>query len=165
MSFVSQCLIKVKRKHTEMIPVYLSYFYKSKELPIHLTFFWGAYITTSTISAFLAFGILHLRGHNGWEGWRWLFALEGALTGTLGIASWYAFSRMIFSKPNANYCRFYLPPSPTQTASRFRGSGGWFTEREEIITVNRILRDDPSKGDMHNRQGIQASSLPHLEPV
>ena len=70
-------------------------------------------------------------------GWRWLFALEGTLTGLIGIASW-----------------FYLPPSPTQTASWFRGKDGWFNEREEKIMVNRILRDDPSKGDMHNREGL-----------
>lgn len=65
---------------------------------------------------------------------RWLFALEGTLTGLIGIASW-----------------FYLPPSPYETASKFRGKDGWFSEREEKIMANRILRDDPSKGDMHNR--------------
>jgi hypothetical protein len=85
----------------------------------------------------MAYGILHLRGHNGLAGWRWLFALEGLLTGIIGILSY-----------------FYLPPSPCQTASKFRGKKGWFTEREEKIMVNRILRDDPSKGDMHNRQGL-----------
>jgi hypothetical protein len=122
--------------------LYLSYFYTSKELPIRLSFFWGSYIMTFVISAFLAFGILHLRGHNGWEGWRWLFALEGALTALIGIVSF-----------------FYLPPSPTQTASAFRGKDGWFSDREEVIMVNRILRDDPGKGDMHNRQGLSASLL------
>lgn len=71
---------------------------------------------------------------------RWLFALEGTLTGLIGIASY-----------------FYLPPSPTQTASRLRGKDGWFTKREEKIMVNRVLRDDPSKGDMHNRQGLSPS--------
>lgn len=40
---------------------------------------------------------------------------------------------------------FYLPPSPTQSAGGLRGKDGWFSEREEIIMVNRILRDDPSK--------------------
>lgn len=110
------------------VVLYLSYFYKSKELPLRLSFFWGAYISTFIISAFLAFGILHLRGVGGWAGWRWMFALEGGLTALIGLFSW-----------------FYLPPSPTQTKSWFRGKDGWFTEREEVIMVNRILRDDPSK--------------------
>lgn len=68
--------------------LYLSYFYKSKELPIRLSFFWGAYGCTYIISAFLAYGILHLRGHEGLAGWQWLFALEGALTALIGIISW-----------------------------------------------------------------------------
>jgi hypothetical protein len=117
--------------------LYLSYWYTSAELPIRLSFFWVAYQSTSIVSAFLAFGILHMRGINGLAGWRWLFALEGTLTGLIGIVSW-----------------FYIPPSPTQTASWFRGKNGWFDEHEEKIMVNRVLRDDPSKGDMHNRQGL-----------
>jgi MFS family permease len=108
--------------------LYLSYFYKSKELPIRLSFFWGSYIMTFVVSAFLATGILELRHHTGWAGWRWLFALEGGLTAVIGIAAW-----------------FYLPPSPCQTASAFRGKDGWFSEHEEIIMVNRVLRDDPGK--------------------
>lgn len=62
-----------------------------------------------------------------------LFALEGAITGVIGIITY-----------------FYLPPSPYQTASRVRGKS-WFSEREEKIMANRILRDDPGKGGMHNR--------------
>ncbi|KAF2829624.1 MFS general substrate transporter [Ophiobolus disseminans] len=126
--------------------LYLSYFYTGWELPARLSWFWVSYQSTNIVSAFLAFGILRLRGHNGMEGWRWLFALEGMLTGIIGILSW-----------------FYLPPSPTQTASKswniFRGKDGWFNEREEKIMVNRILRDDPSKGDMHNRQGLSLKML------
>ena len=127
--------------------LYLSYFYTGWELPARLSWFWVSYQSTQIVSAFFAFGILRLRGHNGMEGWRWLFALEGMLTGLIGIASW-----------------FYLPPSPTQTATKsnwniFRGKDGWFNEREEKIMVNRILRDDPSKGDMHNRQGLTPKML------
>lgn len=124
------------------VVLYLSFFYTSKELPIRLSFFWGAFIATQIFSALLAYGILHLRGTGGWEGWRWLFALEGGLTILIGIFSW-----------------FYLPPSPTQTASWFRGKDGWFNEHEEKIMVNRILRDDPAKGGMHNRQGITLGLL------
>lgn len=117
--------------------LYLSYWYNSTELPRRLSYFWVAYQSTSIVSAFLAYGILHMDGIRGLDGWRWLFALEGTVTGLIGIVSW-----------------FYLPPSPTQTASKFRGKNGWFNEHEEKIMVNRILRDDPSKGDMHNRQGL-----------
>lgn len=128
--------------------LYLSYFYTGFELPVRLSFFWVAYQTTSIVSAFLAYGILHMRGipmlgvAGETGGWRWLFALEGTLTGIIGIVSY-----------------FYLPPSPTQTASKFRGKDGWFNEREEKIMVNRVLRDDPSKGDMHNRQGLSFTMI------
>lgn len=44
-----------------------------------------------------------------------------------------------------------MPPGPTQTKNWFRGKKGWFTDHEEFIMVNRLLRDDPSKGDMNNR--------------
>ena len=67
--------------------LYLSYFYKGNELPIRLSYFWGAYISTNIVSAFLAYGILHLGGRNGMAGWQWLFALEGSLTALIGITS------------------------------------------------------------------------------
>ncbi|KAL9052608.1 MAG: hypothetical protein Q9162_005298 [Coniocarpon cinnabarinum] len=117
--------------------LYLSYFYKSAELPTRLSLFWVSYEFTYIVSALAAYGILHMSGISGLAGWRWLFALEGTVTGLIGIATY-----------------FYLPPSPCQTASWFRGKNGWFTPHEEKIMVNRILRDDPSKGDMHNRQAV-----------
>ena len=97
-------------------------------MPIRLSFFWLAYQSTNIVSAFLAFGILRLGGpvatrevpvpgsddpliikydtpgYRGLYGWQWLFALEGTLTGVIGVLSY-----------------FYLPPSPYQTASKFRG--------------------------------------------
>ncbi|RNJ53261.1 hypothetical protein D7B24_002108 [Verticillium nonalfalfae] len=122
--------------------LYLTYFYTSKELPIRLSYFYTSSYLTQIIAAFLAVGIFQLRGVGGWEGWRWMFAIEGGLTGLIGIFSY-----------------LYMPPSPTQTASWFRGRKGWFTEREEVVMVNRILRDDPSKGGMHNRQGLTLQLL------
>lgn len=119
--------------------LFLSYFYTSTELPRRLSFFWTSYEATQIVSAFLAYGILHLRGYRGMAGWRWLFALEGLITGAIGIATW-----------------FYLPPSPYQRSfgQKVTKHTGWFSEHEEKIMANRILRDDPSKGDMHNRQAL-----------
>ncbi|KAH8197556.1 hypothetical protein TruAng_008292 [Truncatella angustata] len=118
------------------IILWLSYFYTSKELPIRLSYFWTALSTTTIITSILAFGLLRLRGVAGWGGWRWLFLIEGLITLSVGIASF-----------------FLMPASAVQTKTWFRPNG-WFTDREEAIVVNRVLRDDPSKGDMHNRQAI-----------
>ncbi|KAI5795367.1 major facilitator superfamily domain-containing protein [Peziza echinospora] len=122
--------------------LYLTYWYTGSELPIRLSFFWVSYQATNIVAAFMAFGILRMRGINDMAGWRWLFALEGILTGLIGILAY-----------------FYLPPSPTQTASKFRGKEGWFTEHQEKVMVNRVLRDDPSKGDMHNREALSFKVL------
>jgi MFS family permease len=128
--------------------LYLSYYYKNAELPKRLSWFWTSYQSTSIIGAFLAYGILHLRGHTGLvAGWRYLFAIEGSLTALIGILTW-----------------LYLPASPTQTTRHglkgaLRPKQGWFTEREEYILVTRILLDDPGKATMHNRQGLSWSKL------
>jgi hypothetical protein len=53
---------------------------------------------------------------------------------------------------------FLMPASAVQTKKWFRPNG-WFSERELSIVVNRVLRDDPSKGDMHNRQAITPRRL------
>ncbi len=82
-----------------------------------------------------------MRGVHGWAGWRWLFLVEGLITGLVGISSF-----------------FMMPASAVQTKTWFRPKG-WFTDREVKIVVNRVLRDDPSKGDMHNRQAITPRRL------
>lgn len=132
--------------------LYLSYYYKNSELPKRLSWFWTAYQATSIVGAFLAYGVLHIRGPHTYfkVGWRYLFLIEGAITTTIGILTW-----------------LYLPASPTQTSRKshklfqgqLRPKKGWFTEREEYILVTRILLDDPGKATMHNRQGLSIRAL------
>ncbi|KAI5868104.1 MFS general substrate transporter [Durotheca rogersii] len=124
------------------IVLWLTYFYKSRELPLRLAWFWTALSTVNIVGSLLAAGILRMRGINGWGGWRWLFLIEGIITIFVGIFSW-----------------GLMPPGPTQTRHWFRGRDGWFSEREELILVNRLLRDDPSKGDMNNRQAVGPTLL------
>ncbi|OJJ64969.1 hypothetical protein ASPSYDRAFT_84955 [Aspergillus sydowii CBS 593.65] len=124
--------------------LFLSFFYKSSELPKRLTCFWVSYTLTGIIGAFLAFGFLHIKDSSGGGSWRYLFAYEGLITGVIGIIA-----------------AFWMPASPTQTKGGFRGKDGWFTEHEEKIMVNRVIRDDPSKGSMHNRQAVTPRLLWH----
>lgn len=119
------------------IVLWLTYFFKSNELPTRLAWFWTALSTVNIVGSLLAAGILKMRGIGGWSGWQWLFLLEGIVTLLIGTFSW-----------------VLMPPGPCQTRNWFRGKDGWFSDREEFIIVNRLLRDDPSKGDMNNRQGV-----------
>lgn len=122
--------------------LYITYWYKSNELPIRLSWFWTVLSTCNILGSFLAAGILQMRGLRDMAGWRWLFLIEGTITACIGIVSW-----------------GLMPPSITQTSNWLRGMKGWFTEREEKILVNRLLRDSPDKGGMNNRQAVNLSRL------
>lgn len=121
--------------------LWLSYFFTASELSTRLAYFWTSLSLCDIFTALLAFALLRMRGVAGLEGWRWLFLIEGLFTLIIGILSY-----------------FLMVPSAAQT-KRPWNKKGWFTEREEKILVNRVLRDDPSKGDMHNRQALTLSTL------
>jgi MFS family permease len=130
------------------------------------------------VGAFLAVGILQLRGVNGQAGWRYLFLIEGGFTCLVGLFSFIA-----------------MPPGPCQTRSRFFPNG-WFSERRVLVQAflakrklilvrserrsswstgtlfyllvkpatsahmsHRVLRDDPTKSSMHNREGLSLRSI------
>ena len=105
-----------------------------------MAYFWLSNYITDIVGAFLATGILRLRGTGGHSGWQYLFLIEGSLTLAIGIVSF-----------------FMMPAGPTQTKAWFRPNG-WFSERfvqytlggafllttlrhirEEIILVNRYV--------------------------
>lgn len=118
------------------VSLWMSYFYTNPEMSTRLGYFYIANPLTQAIASLLSYGIFFLHGHAGWAGWRWVFMIEGLITFILGILAF-----------------FLMPPSVTQTKAWFRPKG-WYTERQEKILVNRVLRDDPSKGDMHNREAL-----------
>lgn len=121
--------------------LWFSYFYTSYELPLRFALFYAANPFTSAVGSLLSYGIFHLSGANGWEGWRWLFFIEGFFTLLIGILSF-----------------GLMPASPCQTKTiLYRKS--WFSERQEKILVNRILRDSPEKGLLNNRTAIDIRGL------
>lgn len=83
-------------------------------VPIRLAWFWVSNYVSHIIGAFLATGLLRLRGVNGQAGWRYLFLIEGGLTLLIGLISF-----------------VMMPPGPTQTKAWYRPKG-WFTERSVL---------------------------------
>ncbi|KAI4865708.1 major facilitator superfamily transporter [Hypoxylon rubiginosum] len=121
--------------------LYLSYFYTGKTLPIRLAWYWMSSQMVDIGVGFAAVGLLSMRGILGYEGWRWLFLIEGAVTFSIGIASF-----------------FLMPQSPARTKSWWNPKG-YFTKKEEKIIVNSVIRDDPQKGGMFNRQGLSVRQI------
>lgn len=55
-----------------------------------------------------------------------------------------------------------MAPSITEPAVAFKrpdGTNKWWTDEEEKILVNRLLRDDPTKGDLNNRTAVTLRGL------
>ncbi|KAI0850751.1 MFS general substrate transporter [Daldinia vernicosa] len=121
--------------------LYLSYFYTGRSLPIRLAWYWMSSQLVDIGVGFAAVGLLSMRGILGYEGWRWLFLIEGAVTFLVGVASF-----------------FLMPQSPARTKSWWNPKG-YFTEKEEKIIVNSVIRDDPQKGGMYNRQGLSVKQI------
>ena len=117
--------------------LFATYFYTSRELSTRLAFFWSTLNVARVISALLAAAILEMRGVDGKSGWFWLFLLEGLLTFLIGFISY-----------------FYLPTSPTNTTGVI-WRRPWYSERQETIMTNRILRDDPAKGLTALKEGAK----------
>lgn len=90
-------------------------------VPVRLAYFWVSNYVANLVSAFLATGILRLRGVGGQAGWRYLFLIEGCVTLGVGLASW-----------------FLMPPGPTQTKAWFRPKG-WFTDRSALHASVRFF--------------------------
>ncbi|KAJ9096881.1 hypothetical protein QFC19_006979 [Naganishia cerealis] len=121
--------------------LWMSYFYTSSEFPSRMSLFYIANPLSQVWSSLLAFAVLKILTGSLQEGWRWLFLLEGLVTLIIGFLSF-----------------FKMPASVVQTKAWYRKKG-WYTDREEKILVNKVLRDDPQKGDMHNREPVGPREL------
>ncbi|KAI9637153.1 major facilitator superfamily domain-containing protein [Dioszegia hungarica] len=123
------------------IVLYLSYWYPSRQLPLRLAFFWVAADFTGIFRGFAAVGLLKMRGIAGAAGWQWLLLIEGLLTLLIGIASF-----------------FLMPTAPAKTKAWHRPKG-YFTDKQVKIIVNSVIRDDPGKAGMHNRQALTVKMI------
>lgn len=71
--------------------VYLiSMYYKRHELQSRFSLFFCASILAGAFGGLLAYGLAHMAGIGGYNGWRWIFIIEGLITFVIAIAAKFA---------------------------------------------------------------------------
>ncbi|KAI9806243.1 MAG: hypothetical protein M1825_006358 [Sarcosagium campestre] len=74
---------------------YLSMWYKRNEQHYRVALFFSAASLAGAFGGVFAYGIAHMRGVGGLNGWQWIFILEGLLTIVVAVASYF----FIFNYP------------------------------------------------------------------
>ncbi|KAL2827582.1 major facilitator superfamily domain-containing protein [Aspergillus cavernicola] len=70
--------------------IYLcSYWYMPKDLALRISYFYCASALSGAFSGLLAAAIAGMDGVGGYEGWRWIFILEGLATVVIGVACFF----------------------------------------------------------------------------
>lgn len=116
--------------------LYLTYFYTSNEMNIRMSWFYTVLGASQIIGSLLSIALLNLNGLFEIEGWRYLFGTEACISLLVGFAAVALMSSTI-----------------TKTTTRIIRKP-WLSLHEQKILVNRLLRDDPTKGDMNSHQAV-----------
>ncbi|KAF2114154.1 major facilitator superfamily domain-containing protein [Lophiotrema nucula] len=95
------------------VAYYLTMWYCRHEMQYRQALFFSAASVAGAFSGLLAFGIAHMDGVGGLEGWRWIFILEGILTVLVAILAY--------------FCLYDFPETAT-----------FLTEEERAFVVYRL---------------------------
>ncbi|KAF2199437.1 hypothetical protein GQ43DRAFT_398772 [Delitschia confertaspora ATCC 74209] len=101
---------------------YLSCWYRRSELGMRAALFFSAAALAGSFGGLLAAAISKMNGVGGYEGWRWIFILEGILTVFVGLFCWW----MINDFPDT---------------ARF------LTAEEKLRTLRRIAADNQTRAE------------------
>ncbi|KAI1783667.1 MFS general substrate transporter [Ganoderma leucocontextum] len=71
---------------------YLSMWYKRRERQYRVALFFSAASLAGAFGGIFAWGIAHMRGVGGLDGWRWIFIIEGLLTVVVSILAYWFIS-------------------------------------------------------------------------
>lgn len=95
------------------VAFYITMWYCRHEAQFRQALFFSAASVAGAFSGLLAFGIAHMDGVGGLEGWRWIFILEGILTVLVAIMAYF-------------------------TLYDFPETAGFLTEEERAFVVHRL---------------------------
>ncbi|KAF1997586.1 MFS nicotinic acid transporter-like protein Tna1 [Amniculicola lignicola CBS 123094] len=71
---------------------FLSMWYKRSERQYRISLFFSCASLAGAFGGILAWGIAHMRNVGGYQGWRWIFILEGLLTIVIAVAAYWFIS-------------------------------------------------------------------------
>ncbi|KAH0427677.1 major facilitator superfamily transporter [Colletotrichum camelliae] len=100
---------------------YMSFWYKPEERAFRIAIFLGSATLAGAFGGVIAYGVGHMNGVHGMEGWRWLFIVEGVPSVVMG------FTVVLFM------------PSYPENAS-------WLSNEEKSFQIQR-LGENSSKGN------------------
>ncbi|KAJ5468738.1 Major facilitator superfamily domaingeneral substrate transporter [Penicillium sp. IBT 31633x] len=104
----------------------LSCWYTRYDVQKRFSVFYLIGCVASALAGILAFGLMQLDGTHGLTGWRWIFILEGVITGAIGIL-----------------CFFFLVDFPDRAHKSWR-----FLNQRECEFIVRRINKDRNDGDM-----------------
>ncbi|KAJ5110584.1 hypothetical protein N7532_001119 [Penicillium argentinense] len=104
----------------------LSCWYTRYDVQKRFSVFYLIGCVASALSGILAFGLMQLAGTHGLGGWRWIFILEGVITGFIGIL-----------------CFLFLVDFPDRAAKSWR-----FLSQKESDWIVRRINNDRKDGNL-----------------
>ncbi|MCD4865222.1 MFS transporter [Pseudomonas sp. PLB05] len=119
------------------IIVYLTYWFRSRELATTVALFTAAIPVSYIIGAPLSTWIMDNVHWLGWSGWRWMLFLEGIPAVFLGVL-----------------CYFYLTDRPEQAR--------WLTTEEKAWLLAELERDRQARKDVKHFGALKAMSNPKV---
>jgi len=105
---------------------YLSCWYKRSELGMRAALFFSAAALAGSFGGLLAAAITEMDGVGGYEGWRWIFIIEGLITVFVGIFCWW----MVNDFPDT--ARFLTADEKLRALRRLHHDGQARAETEKI---------------------------------
>ncbi|EUC30205.1 hypothetical protein COCVIDRAFT_36449 [Bipolaris victoriae FI3] len=96
---------------------YLSCWYKRQELGFRAALFFSAAALAGSFGGLLAAAITEMDGVAGYEGWRWIFIIEGLMTVFVGVFCWW----MVFNFPDT--ASFLSPDEKLRAVRRLKLDG------------------------------------------
>ncbi|CAF0820490.1 unnamed protein product [Adineta ricciae] len=98
---------------------YLSSWYKRRELSWRVSILFSAATLAGTFGGILAYGINHMNGIGGQEGWRWIFYIEGIVTVVVGALAFLFICDFPTNRP-----RFLTESECNRVINRLRTDAG-----------------------------------------